>query len=140
MKQTDTKQILVRTPRNGTIVIDVMLHDTISSVKAKIERREQLPSCLQSLDFASKQLDDERTLDEYNVQNRITLRLHRAAALPGGGMNDKGKGKGKGKSKGRAEQGRTRLDLDSESSGSGSEKKPTPTLFVGGLPRTWDGA
>ena len=69
-------QIFVVWPFVKAISLEIEATDTIEDVKAKIENKEGIPLYAQQLMFATKLLEDDYTVSDYNIQNHSVVFLN----------------------------------------------------------------
>lgn len=84
-------QLFVKTLTGKTVSIEVEEGESIEDVKAKISEKEGIPPEQQRLIFGGQQLQDAKTLDDYNVGDDATL--HLVLRLRGGFEDEDGMGK-----------------------------------------------
>ena len=79
--------ICIKAPSGKTFVVmgANLLVETVKDIKVKIQDKVKIPQDQQRLIFAGKEMENERTLSEYNVQQGSTLYL---LSIPDPGKQD----------------------------------------------------
>ena len=68
-------QIFVRMLSGKTVTLQVEKSDSVASLKQKIEDKEGIKADQQRFVFGGKNLQDNNTLSDYNIQENSTLNL-----------------------------------------------------------------
>jgi ubiquitin C len=68
-------EIYVKTLTGKTLTLYVEPNESILIINLRIQRKEVVPIDQQRLIFAGRQLEDNRTLADYNIQKKSTLHL-----------------------------------------------------------------
>ena len=78
-----SKQIFIKTLQGKTMTIEVSDSDTIGTIKQKIQDKEGIPPDQQRLVFNGKQLEDDKTIEDYAIEENANI--HLVLRLRGGG-------------------------------------------------------
>ena len=73
MPKVYAMQIFVKTLTGKTITLEVEPNDSIDSIKYKVHEKEEIKPSMQRIVFAGKELNDNKTLSDYNIQKQFTV-------------------------------------------------------------------
>ncbi|KAK4444295.1 ubiquitin [Podospora aff. communis PSN243] len=75
-------QLKIRTLTGREIELDVEPTDKVAQIKEKVEEKEGIPPAQQRLIYGGKQMVDDKTASDYQLEGGCTL--HLVLALRGG--------------------------------------------------------
>ncbi|VDN98853.1 unnamed protein product [Rodentolepis nana] len=82
-------QIKIKTVTNEIIDLQIQSDDTILRVKDRIQEKMGIPKEHQRLIYSGKQLEDDRTLPDYNIQKDSTILLWMRSVSTDKKLNDR---------------------------------------------------
>ena len=68
-------QVFVKTLIGQTITLEVNPSDTVRTLKGKIQEKDDIPPDQQRLIYNGRQLEDEKKISYYDIQNLSTIHL-----------------------------------------------------------------
>jgi ubiquitin len=68
-------QVFIKTMAGKPLALEVELTKRIEEVKVKIQGKERIPVDQQRLVFTHRQMEDDHTLEDYEVQRDSIIRL-----------------------------------------------------------------
>jgi ubiquitin len=68
-------QLFIKTLQGTTVTVDVEADEPIANIKKKIHEKQGVPVDQQRLIFSGKELQDDKTCSDYNIQKDATLHL-----------------------------------------------------------------
>ena len=71
--QNSLAKIFLKSLTGKIVTIEIKLSDTVAILREKYEAKESIPYEMNRLIFSGKQLEDGRTLQDYNIQNESTV-------------------------------------------------------------------
>lgn len=78
-------RIFIKSLNGNSITVDIKPTDTVKKLKSKVFDRLQVPPDNQRLLYGTTQLEDKKTLSDYEIEDKFTI--HFVVRVPGGVFN-----------------------------------------------------